>query len=326
MAHRAGDVNARLPILLACASLSGLAFAAPPQSARPTPKSTVKGPSALDKKQFEFYVRHLFVWPDAITVHVGDPKPSPIPGFLEVDVNAAQGKASQDEKFFVSKDGRQVIRGFVYAVKDNPFRDQLSKIKTEGHPGLGTPGAPVVIAEFSDFQCHFCKEEAKVFRESLIKQYPTQVHFFFMDNPLEGLHPWARAAAIAGRCVYRQKESAFWNYHDWIFGHQEEITPENLKEKVLDWAKTNEVDATAMSACMAGKEAEKEVNASISMARALSVNSTPTTFINGRPMVGATPWADLKTIIDFEIGYQETVHDAGENCGCDQGLRKLGVN
>ncbi len=312
-------------VLIALGIAAGIC-SAQTKVAHPAHKTAaIAGPSALDKKQFEFYVRHLFVWPDAIHVDVSDPKPAPLAGFSEVDVRASQGNASQEEKFFVSKDGKQIIRGTVYKFTDSPFREELSKIKTEGHPSLGTAGAPVVVAEFSDFQCHFCKEEAKVLRENLIKEFPTQVHFFYIDNPLEALHPWARAGAIAGRCVFHQKEAAFWDFHDWIFAHQEEITPANLQDKVVDWAKTAGLDASAVGTCVANKSTEKEVNAGIEMGHALGVSSTPTTYVNGRPLVGATPWPDVKAVIDFEIGYQETAHDAGENCGCDLGIRKLGV-
>ena len=283
------------------------------------------GPSALDKKQFEFYVRHLFVWPAAIQVQIADPKPSPIAGYSEVDVRASQGNASQDEKFYISRDGKQIIRGAVYEMKNNPFRDALAKLKTEGRPSFGTAGAPVVIAEFSDFQCHFCKEEAKIYRENLLKEFPTQVRFYFMDYPLETLHPWARAAAMAGRCVYHQNEAAFWDYHDWIFDHQEEVTAENFRDKLREWAAGKSLPAAQIAACVDSKATEAEVNATIAMGHALDVNSTPTSFINGRPMVGATPWADLKSVIDFEIGYQETARDAGENCGCDFSLHKVGI-
>ena len=47
----------------------------------------------------------------------------------------------------------------------------------------------------------------------------------------------AKPAAIASKCVYRQQAPAFWEFHDWAFAHQAEITPENLKDKVLEWAK-----------------------------------------------------------------------------------------
>lgn len=284
-----------------------------------------KGPSALDKKQFEVYVRHLFVWGPPIEVAIGDPQPSKISGFVEVRVHASQGNASQDELFYISKNGRQIIRGSLYDIAENPFKPELSKLKTDLRPSFGTPGAPVVIAEFSDFQCHFCKEEAKIFRENLLKQYPTQVRFYFMDFPLEALHPWAKSAAIAGRCIVRQNAPAFWDFHDWIFEHQEETTVDNLRERVLDWAKGKDLNATQLGSCMDTKATESEVDATMAMGRALEVNSTPTVFINGRPLVGATPWTELQRVIDFEIGYQETAKNAGENCGCDLSLPKPGV-
>jgi protein-disulfide isomerase len=287
--------------------------------------ASFKGPSALDKKQFESYVRHLFVWPPSIEITISDPLPSHISGFYDVKVHASQGKASQDEMFYVSKNGRQIIRGTLYDIVDNPFKPELSKLKTDLRPSFGTPGAPVVIAEFSDFQCHFCKDEAKVFRENLLKDYPTQVRFYFMDFPIEALHPWAKSAAIAGRCVFRQNATAFWDFHDWIFEHQEEIDPETLRGRVLDWAKDKELDAAQLSSCMDTKATESEVDATLAMGHSLDVNSTPTAFVNGRPLVGATPWPDLKRVIDFEIGYQETARNAGENCGCDLSIPKTGV-
>jgi protein-disulfide isomerase len=293
-----------------------------PAAAAPT---VFKGPSALDKKQFESYVRHLFVWPPSISIAISDPQPSRIAGFYDVKVHASQGNASQDEVFYISKNGRQIIRGTLYDIVDNPFKPELSKLKTDLRPSFGTPGAPVVIAEFSDFQCHFCKEEARVFRENLLKEYPTQVRFYFMDFPIESLHPWAKPAAIAGRCVFRQNANAFWDFHDWIFEHQEEITPETLHDRVLEWAKDKQLNAAQLTSCMDTKATESEIDATIAMGRSLEVNSTPTAFVNGRPLVGATPWADLKRVIDYEIGYQETARNAGENCGCDLSIPKTGV-
>ena len=82
-----------------------------------------------------------------------------------------------------------------------------------------------MIVEFSDFQCPYCKEEAKMLRQNLIQTYPKQVRLYFKDFPLENMHPWAKAAAIAGRCVFQQKTDAFWEYHDWIFAHQDGSPP-----------------------------------------------------------------------------------------------------
>jgi hypothetical protein len=49
---------------------------------------------------------------------------------------------------------------------------------------------------------------------------------------------------------------------------------------------------------------------------ALGVDSTPTLFINGRKLAAAAEWPTLKAIIDYEIEYQKTAKNAGEDCGC----------
>src|SRR5450432_668789 len=149
--------------------------------------------SAFDKTAMEAYIRHLFVWPPPIEIAVSDPKPSELTGFSEVVVTAKQGNISQDEKFFVSKDGQQIVRGTVFRISDNPFKENLAKLKTELRPSLGTAGAPVVLVDFSDFQCPHCREGAKSLRQNLLKEYPKEVHLYFMDFPLEALHPWAKA-------------------------------------------------------------------------------------------------------------------------------------
>ena len=276
--------------------------------------------SAFDKPTFEAYVRHLKVLEPQIKVEISDPKPSDMPGFLTVMVHASLGNASADFPFYVSKDGQKVVEGNVYDIAQNPFKPQLDKLKTDLQPSFGTPGAPVVLVEFSDFECPICKDEAKMLRENLLSAYPKQVRFYFMEFPLDQIHPWARAAAIAGRCVFRQNANAFWDYHDWIFAHQDEINAGNLKDKVLEFAKGKELDTLQLSRCMDNKETEAEVNKAQAMGKEVNVGATPTLFINGRPEVGRMDWPNLRRKIDYEIEYQKTAHNAGEDCGCDVGL------
>jgi protein-disulfide isomerase len=275
------------------------------------------GKSALNKATLESYVRHLFVWGPQIKVAVGDPKPSPVPGMVQVNVHATAGTASDDKVFYISRDGKKIMLGTVFDVTQNPFKEDLEKLKTEFQPSFGTPGAPVVVVVFSDFQCSFCKEEAKMLRTNVPSAYPKQVRVYFKDLPLESLHPWAKAASIAGRCIFQQNAPAFWDFHDWIFERQGEITPANLKSKVLDFAKGKEIDALQLGRCIDGRLTEAEVNQNMAEARALKVNSTPTLFINGRRLVGQQSWPAVRQIIDYEIEYQKTAKNAGEDCGCE---------
>ena len=298
-------------------------------TAQTAPKTASAPPPAdvphVDKVKLEAYLRHLFVWPAPIEIAIADPKPGPMPGFYEVKVRGSQGNSSQEETFFVSKDGQKIIRGSVFDLGQNPFKPDLDKIKTQFQPAIGTSGAPVVLVEFSDFECPYCREQAKMLHENLLATYPKEVRLYFVDFPLESLHPWAKAAAMMGRCIFHQNAQAFWDYHDWIFQHQEEINPENLKEKVLEFAKTKGTDADQLSKCIDSRATEEEVTGTREEGKSLGVNSTPTMFVNGRRMVGTLQWADLKRVIDYEIEYQKTAKNAGEDCGCNVSLPMPGA-
>ena len=284
--------------------------------------------SALDKATLEAYVRHLFVLDSRVTIQVSDPKPSAkLPGFQEVTVHASAGQQAQDFRFLISQDGSKILQGNVFEVGQNPFKPELDKLKTEFAPSMGTAGAPVVLVEFSDFQCPYCKQEATMLRENLLNAYPKQVRLYFKEFPLEAIHPWSRAGAMAARCVYQQNANTFWDYHDWAFGHQAEITPENFKDKVMEWAKGQKsLDVLQLGQCIDSKATSAEVDKTLAEGRALEVGGTPTLFINGRRIPNVVDWPTLRAIIDFEIEYQKTAKNAGEDCGCDMKLTLPGMD
>jgi protein-disulfide isomerase len=274
-----------------------------------------KPKTGLDKAAMEAYVRHLLAVIPSVQIKVDDPKPSQVPNLQQVDVHFVFGSQSQDETFFVTKDGQKIIRGFIYDIAQNPFKADLDKLKTDLSPSFGSAGAPVTLVVFSDFQCPNCKEEAKALRQHLPETFPTQVRLYFKDFPLEAIHPWAKPAAMAGRCVFQQNPSAFWQYHDWIYEHQGEITAENLKAKVLEFSKTaKDMDGMQLGRCIDTKATEADVDRSIAEARSLKIDATPTIFLNGRRLVGNYPWQNLEQIINGELSYQKTAKDAGERC------------
>ena len=283
--------------------------------------------SAFDKPTLETYVRHLFVWGPSIKVTLGDPKPSPLAGFDEIVVHASAGEASADETLYVSKDGQKIVRGNFFEIDKNPFKPQLDKLRTQLQPSFGTPGAPVVIVLFSDFECPYCKEEAKSLRANLVSTYPKEVRLYFKDLPLSQIHPWALPAAIAGRCIFKQNPAAFWDYHDWIYEAQTDVTADNLKSKILEYVKGKEIDAVQLERCMDSKATQPEIDKSMAEAKELGVNATPTLFVNGRQLVGpSAAWTNLRQVIDYEIEYQKTAKNAGEDCGCEVKLPSPALN
>jgi protein-disulfide isomerase len=274
----------------------------------------VKTKPAFDKPKFEASVRHLLLPDPRVEVSIDDPKPSAVAGLKQVDVHLTFQGHPQNYVFWISDNGQEVVYGKMFDINHSPFKGDLDKIHTDLSPSFGTPGAPLVLVLYSDFECPACKEEAKELRENIVKTYPTEVRVYFKDFPLESIHPWAKPAAICGRCVFRQVPLAFWDFYDWAYEHQSEITADNLKDKVLEFAKTKNLDTLQLSRCMDTKATEGEVDKSIAEGKTLEIDQTPTLFINGRRIPGSIPWQNLKQIIDAELPYAKASPETGEKC------------
>jgi protein-disulfide isomerase len=155
------------------------------------------------------------------------------------------------------------------------------KLNLENQPSFGPPNAPVTIVEFGDLECPSCRAEAPILRELIPNLNPGQVRVVFKDYPLESIHPWARAASIAARCIFRQNKDAFWKFFDWDYQNQDDINLENLKSKVLGWAGGNGIDASRLEQCIDSKATDAEVAQNITEGKAAGVKGTPTVFVNG---------------------------------------------
>ena len=316
------------PLALICAALLAAlpaARAQAPSALSPLDKpAETAAPAAapsnfLDKTDLEFYVRHLYVWAPRIKVEISDPKPSPVEGLLELTVTASYQLARQERKFYVSKDGKHIIEGTDYAIDKNPFHEAIDGMDTSASPAFGKEGAPVKIVVYSDFQCPYCAQEATVVHKQVAEKYPQDVRVYFRDFPLTNIHKWAMPGAIRGQCIYQQKPQLFWEYHDWIFGKQKEITPENLDAKVNEFLAGKGIDALKMGQCTGDSKTAEVIEASLKEGRAVGVTSTPTLFVNGRKLTGSVKWEQLQPIIDFEIEYQKVAKNAGDDCGCVMG-------
>jgi len=272
--------------------------------AQPAPNSTSK--SALDKATLEAYLRYSELWIPQVTVKIDDPKPSTaIDGFYDVGVHLLYNGATKDDVYYISKDGKNIVKGTAYNINKSPFEANDEMLKTAGRPGYGaSEGAPVKLIVFSDFQCPFCQKEEQELRKNVPAAFADKVRVYFNDFPLTSIHPWAMKGSIAGRCLYHQSEAAFWNYHDWVYQNQKDITLENLDAKLQDWAKQQNLDGAKISACMSGKDATAEVETTMALGHDLGVSATPTLFMNGRKLEGGVEWPVLQQLLQIEIDHK----------------------
>ncbi len=91
----------------------------------------------------------------------------------------------------------------------------------------GNENAPLVIVEFSDFQCPACKQAYEMLESQILPQLDDKVLFVFRHYPLVNIHPMAWAAAAAAEEA--GKQGKFWEMYAALFESQQELTPARIE-------------------------------------------------------------------------------------------------
>ena len=160
-------------------------------------------------------------------------------------------------------------------------------------PSRGPINAPIVLVEFSDFQCPFCQRATGTLDE-LFDRYGDQIRFVYKDYPLPS-HPQAFKAAEAGNCAHEQ--GMFWEFHDKMFVSQDALDVPSLNTYATELG----LDTAAFSTCLDEGRYTQQVQRDLQIGQQYGVSSTPTVFINGRPVMGAAPLDSFDQIIREEL-------------------------
>lgn len=164
-----------------------------------------------------------------------------------------------------------------------------------GAPSRGDAKAPVVIQEFSDFQCPFCKRAEPTLLQ-LEAEFKGQVRVVWRHYPLP-FHQYAREAAEAAEEVRAQKgNAAFWQYHDLLYAAQSE--PEGLSRIGLDaLADKLGLDLGRFKAALDGHVHAAKIDADMAAASHAEIDGTPTFLINDYVVSGAQPVPVFRRLI-----------------------------
>ena len=167
--------------------------------------------------------------------------------------------------------------------------------------GLGLPGhqlgpddAPVTIVEFSDFQCPFCARQAPTLAHIHAK-YGASVRIVYRHLPMS-FHSKAELAAEAA--VAAAEQGKFWAFHDQVFAHPGQLARVDLES----YAKAVGMDVGKLRAALDDRRYRDVVEAEGAAASALGVDGTPTTFVDGHPVVGSQSEATFDEMVDLELG------------------------
>lgn len=168
---------------------------------------------------------------------------------------------------------------------------------------LGSPTAAVTVEEFADFQCGACAQVHPTLKE-LQGIYGSRIRFIFRNFPL-GIpqHDKAYDAAVAVEAAGMQDRNKFWAMQDQLFANQQSWTANpNYRDMWADYAEKIGLDVERFKSDMAGKDTKARVDADLQRGRGMSINSTPSLFVNGKSIpLESIKIESLRQMIDAEI-------------------------
>ena len=206
--------------------------------------------------------------------------------------------------------GRRVLPSNTNTPPAAPLGSDINAIKpiSKSDRIRGNADAQVIIVEFSDTECPFCK----VFHETMKKlmdEYGSsgKLAWVYRHFPIDGLHSRARAEAEAVECAgVVGGDNGYWSYLDEIFlrtNSNNTLNPLELPKIAKDIG----LDLSAFEKCVSSKETAKKVSADGLDAVNSGAQGTPYSVLivqkSGKkiPISGALPYGEVKQMIDSAL-------------------------
>ncbi len=184
-----------------------------------------------------------------------------------------------------------------------PRGDQRYRIEPGPAPATGPDDATVLVVEWTDFQCPYCRRAWNEELRELVEARKGQVRFAVRHLPLE-IHTAARGAAQASMAAARQGK--FWEYQDALLQHERELD----REAFIAIAERLGLDVERFKTDIDDPAIAREIDEDIKVAVAVGVDATPAFFVNGRYVSGFEP-GRLAAMIDEELAAAKKRIDEG---------------
>src|SRR3989344_4918277 len=162
---------------------------------------------------------------------------------------------------------------------------------------VGSPAAPLVLIEYSDFQCPYCNVVHPTLKR-IVEESNGQIAWVYRHLPLESIHPSAKPAAIASECVAEQLgNDGFWKFADIIFANQGKMSADYYVQTAVQLG----ADKSKFNSCVSSDKYASRVDADTQEAQANGGNGTPYTVLydtKGQSGVsGALPYDMFTSVI-----------------------------
>jgi len=173
-------------------------------------------------------------------------------------------------------------------------KEHRKALRSDDCPLAGEAKAPVVIVEYSDYQCPHCARAVKPLHD-LLEQMKGKVRLCSKYFPLPG-HP--RSMQAAGAAEYARAHNKFWPMHEALFAQQDRLEDADLKSYADKLGLDGEEMIKDIYAGKFNEAIEKQKKEGLEA----GVDSTPTLFFDGRQMTLGT--ALLPFTVDDELEWQ----------------------
>jgi protein-disulfide isomerase len=175
--------------------------------------------------------------------------------------------------------------------------DLVAALERGPGPSKGPADAPIVMVDFSDFQCGYCRKFQLETLPRLDRQYMQTGKLRYVFRHLAILGEASVQAAQASVCAFEQ--GRFWPYHEMLFNNRGPLafTVGRLKQ----YAETLKLDTKAFNACVDSKKYARVVETETLLARALGSTGTPSFLIKGQLIMGAHPFEAFQRFLDEQL-------------------------
>jgi protein-disulfide isomerase len=179
-------------------------------------------------------------------------------------------------------------------------------VPIEGSFSIGDPEAPIIMVEYTDYQCPFCSRHFQQTMPQIRSNFIDQglVYYVFKDFPLTNIHPQAMVAAEAARCAGEQE--AYPQMHDALFDQQQEWSNRSDADQLfVQYADELDLDTTQFRDCLSSRKYQDAVMADLDKGIGFGVRGTPAFFINGNFLSGAQPYSVFEQAINSLLSESE---------------------
>ncbi len=203
-------------------------------------------------------------------------------GVRGVDVRLDTGYFTQVMPVYVAADGTFLLAGQLWKLAEDVAQQRKALISLSDSPWQGVKDPKIVIAEYADMECPFCKKRG-LEMDKLMDKYADKLKIrrYYKYYPLWANHVWSTKAASAAVCLSRFNPNLVFQLKGLCYQNQETLTLEALDRLVFDVADSAGVPRTQFTSCYLQPDSFAPIARDMEEGGRLGVNSTPSYYVNG---------------------------------------------